>query len=320
MALRCSIRLLLPADALLLFLVGCGPSQSYSRCPETAMVSPIDAPLEGPATAVVVDAKVAWMSTGVYLKKGDTAQVSAQGTWFGGGGWCGPAGFPRNVGNYGNYEDPRFPYMALLGRIGQGKPFLIGSGSKVTATDAGMLRVVTNDPFDALFDNVGSVTVVIRRCKTSFEPDTRSSGLQQVSVDLRIIQVADAVVLPGGASGSDPRSNLEGMAASLAVQLKRSVGKNDQSIALISLRNRSGTKQGKEIAEELADKLTVALANTKWFTVIERINLRSFIDEKRLDQAGIVKNPDVRKKLSGVKYIVIGGVTVSDASGKGLWP
>ena len=42
----------------------------------------------------------------------------------------------------------------------------------------------------------------------------------------------------------------------------------------------------------------------------ERIDLRGIIDEQDLDAAGIVKNENVRKKLAGVKYIVLGGVTV----------
>ena len=87
-----------------------------------------------------------------------------------------------------------------------------------------------------------------------------------------------------------------------------------ESIPVASLRNRGGIAQGCAVADELADKIQGAIIDTGRFDVRERIDLRDVLDEKDLDTAVIVKNENVRKKPSGVKYIVIGGVTVT--SGK----
>ena len=49
----------------------------------------------------------------------------------------------------------------------------------------------------------------------------------------------------------------------------------------------------------------------KWFDVKERIDLSSLLSERDLESAQLVKNPEIRKKLAGIGYIVIGGVTIS---------
>ncbi len=85
-----------------------------------------------------------------------------------------------------------------------------------------------------------------------------------------------------------------------------------ESVAVVSLRNRSGTARGRVITDELADKVQGALIDTGWFDVKERIDLRGVLDERELDTAGIVKNRTVRTRLTGVKYVVIGGVTVTE--------
>lgn len=58
------------------------------------------------------------------------------------------------------------------------------------------------------------------------------------------------------------------------------------------------------------------MIDTGWFDVKERIDLRGVLNETDLDAAGIVKNENVRKQLAGVKYVVIGGVTVTEAQKK----
>jgi curli biogenesis system outer membrane secretion channel CsgG len=131
------------------------------------------------------------------------------------------------------------------------------------------------------------------------------------SCDLRIIGVSDGVGV-ASASGEATGGKLDVLAKGLAGKLKEGMVVKGESVAVVSLRNRSGTTQGKVIADELADKVQGALIDTGWFDVKERIDLRAVLDEKDLDTAGIVKNENVRKKLAGVKYIIIGGVTVTE--------
>ena len=85
-----------------------------------------------------------------------------------------------------------------------------------------------------------------------------------------------------------------------------------ESIAVVSLRNRSSTDHGRTVADELADKLTGDLVSLDWFKVKERLDLRAILDEKDLEKAAIVKNAAVKKKLANIKYIVVGGLTVTE--------
>ncbi len=132
-----------------------------------------------------------------------------------------------------------------------------------------------------------------------------------VACDLRVINVADGSGI-ANASGEAAAGKLDALAKGLAAKLREGVVVKGEAIAVISLRNRSGSARGKIVVEELADKVQGALIDTGWFEVKERIDLRAALAEQDLDKAGIVKNEDVRKKLAGVKYIVIGGVTVTE--------
>lgn len=133
------------------------------------------------------------------------------------------------------------------------------------------------------------------------------------SCDVRIVRVADGSVV-ASATGRAPISKLEGLAKALADKLRRDVFVKGESIAVLSLRDRSGTKQGRAAADELADKLTGSLADTGWFEVKERVDLRALLEEKDLESAGIVKRENVREKLADIRYVVIGGVTVTTGS------
>jgi curli biogenesis system outer membrane secretion channel CsgG len=85
-----------------------------------------------------------------------------------------------------------------------------------------------------------------------------------------------------------------------------------EPLAVVSLRNQSGTPEGQALADELADKLTGALVRDGWFDVKEQIGLRSILAEKDLGTTDLVKSDKVREKLAGLKYLVIGGVSVSE--------
>ena len=136
------------------------------------------------------------------------------------------------------------------------------------------------------------------------------SEARTVSCDLRIVRVADGTV-KASASGRAATKKLKDLAEDLADALKDDMLVKGVSISVVSLRNRSGTKQGQAFAEELADKLTGALLKSRWFNVKERIDLRSVLNEKDLEDAALVKRPRVRQKLAGIKYIISGGVTTS---------
>jgi hypothetical protein len=131
-----------------------------------------------------------------------------------------------------------------------------------------------------------------------------------VSCDVRIIRVADGTAVCE-ASGRCRGDDLQSLAKALVEKLKEDMLVKDETIAVGSLRNRSGADAGKIVADEVADKIAGALIAAKWFEVKERIDLRGVLDEKDLETAAIVQNPKLKGKLGGIKYLVIGGVTVS---------
>ena len=138
----------------------------------------------------------------------------------------------------------------------------------------------------------------------------KDHATEVISCDLRIILVSDGSGI-ANATGETTADKLDVLTKGLTGKLKEGMVIKGESVAVVSLRNRGSTSRGKVVADELADKVQGALIDTGWFDVKERIDLRGLLDEKDLETAGLVKNESVRKKLAGVKYIVIGGVTVT---------
>ena len=138
-------------------------------------------------------------------------------------------------------------------------------------------------------------------------PETKGG----ISCDLRIIQVSDGSVA-ASATGEAGPDKLADLSKALAKKLKEGMMVKGYSVAVVSLRNRSGTPNGKVVADEIADKVAGALLETGWFDVKERIDLREVLNEKDLESAEIVRNPNVQPKLAGVRCIVMGGVTVTE--------
>jgi len=134
------------------------------------------------------------------------------------------------------------------------------------------------------------------------------SGLQ-VACDLRLILVSDGTAV-GKASANMKNGDLAMLADTLASELQEYVPLQGEAVAVANLRNRSENMLGKAISTELADKIAGSLIAGGWFDVKERIDLTAIIEEKDLENSDIVKNREVISQLSGVKYVVIGGVTV----------
>lgn len=130
-----------------------------------------------------------------------------------------------------------------------------------------------------------------------------------ISCDLRVIRVADGSAV-AEASGTAKLADLKDLAKALVDKLKDDMMVRDQSIAVASLRSRSGSAAERAAADELADKVMGALIATKWFDVKERIDLRATLDERDLETAELVHNPKLKGKLAGTKYIIIGGLTL----------
>ncbi len=163
----------------------------------------------------------------------------------------------------------------------------------------------------ALFVLLPGCFVIGIRAETSPRKEPEQKPATKVSADLRLVRVADGAVM-AGASHRGQSDALDELARSLVEALVheyRATGRAE-SVAVVSLRDRSGTPEGQMVADELADKLTDALLKRSEMSVRERIDLRALLDERDLEAAAIVHSPPVRGRLGGTDCVVLGGVSL----------
>jgi len=110
-----------------------------------------------------VDARRQWTDTGIDVNAGDRVAFQASGEIQYGrtaGMTATPDGNGGPVG--GGYPDSTVPVGALIGKVGNGRPFAIGTQSQPLPMPAsGRLMLGVND--NALDDNSGSFTVVVAK-------------------------------------------------------------------------------------------------------------------------------------------------------------
>lgn len=111
---------------------------------------------------ITVRADRSWTDTGITVRAGDVFRIDASGyvNW-------GPNRSDDPNGEYGSPYNANRPLPnraggALIGRIGNGQPFFVGSGMQsFRAANSGRLYLGIND--DYLQDNSGSFRVMISR-------------------------------------------------------------------------------------------------------------------------------------------------------------
>jgi len=110
---------------------------------------------------IMVPARQRWTATGLTVRRGETLTVNATGEIKFGGGADAKAS-PNGSGERSPENPiPNATTGTLIGRIGNGQPFAIGSQTSVQAPDAGQLFLGINDTH--LDDNDGSFQVRIQR-------------------------------------------------------------------------------------------------------------------------------------------------------------
>jgi hypothetical protein len=114
-----------------------------------------------PAGSVLVQANQQWNDAGITVKKGDRVSFSTSGQIsYGQGMTAGPDGD-------GTLRKPDYPVAAmpvggLIGRVGNGTPFPIGSNAQpITMPNDGRLMLGVND--NEMGDNSGAFTVAVRK-------------------------------------------------------------------------------------------------------------------------------------------------------------
>ena len=141
------------------------------------------------------------------------------------------------------------------------------------------------------------------------DPPEEATYTTIVTCEVRLVSVADGSII-ASSTNYDELADLDDLADDLADDLEGGKAIKGKAIAVASLRNRSETDQCKQIADELLQKIEGELVSQGYFSVRERLELRSILDEKDLESSSVVKNPKVQKKLAGVDYLLLGGVSV----------
>jgi hypothetical protein len=112
-----------------------------------------------PAGAVLVQANQAWNDAGITVKKGDRVSFNTTGqVSYGQGMTAGPDG--NGTLRQPTYPVPAMPVGGLIGRVGNGTPFPIGSNAQpIVMPNDGRLMLGVND--NELGDNSGAFTVTV---------------------------------------------------------------------------------------------------------------------------------------------------------------
>jgi hypothetical protein len=113
-----------------------------------------------PAGALLVPSQQQWTPTGLAVQRGEWITFTATGDVRIGGGNA-TAGAGGTESRAADAPLPNAPAGALVGRVGTGAPFLIGTGTRIQMTAAGQLFLGVNDGH--LPDNEGSFQVTIAR-------------------------------------------------------------------------------------------------------------------------------------------------------------
>jgi hypothetical protein len=126
-----------------------------------------------------LDSNTEWQDTNINIQIGDEIQINAQGEW-------------KNDPGYSLYDANGYAYPsdsncllstakvgALIGKIGDCQPFLIGIELTFNASCTGNLFLSMNDSFDGFGNNVGELTVKIELNPTSEQLVPTSSPTPQ---------------------------------------------------------------------------------------------------------------------------------------------
>lgn len=100
------------------------------------------------------------------------------------------------------------------------------------------------------------------------------------------------------------------MTDKLVGELAAGMPNKGEAICVVSLRNRNDTERGRMVTDEVSDKLATSVIRNGTFDAKERLDLRPILGEKDLENSQLVRNPKVQAKLSNVKYIIMGGVSL----------
>ena len=108
-----------------------------------------------------VSAQSCWQHTQIYVNAGDTVSFRTEGRWSN-GGETPQVVTPDGDGTYhAQAISTSQPFAALIGRVDNGRPFMVGSQSTLTMRSSGHLYLGMNDVVNSCHDNTGVLAVEI---------------------------------------------------------------------------------------------------------------------------------------------------------------
>ena len=134
-----------------------------------------------------------------------------------------------------------------------------------------------------------------------------TAGPVRITAQLKVVHVPDGEVF-ATATGSGTSDDITRLARRLVHQFAKRPSAKGKRLAVARFRNRLSTPGGAAACEELAFKTMGILLAEGHFTVKQRVGLRKVVPEKSLDDPAIVTAPQVRRKLDGLDYVVLGSV------------
>ncbi len=261
------MRYLLLAMSVVLSLPGCGTASRH-RAADTFITPIRTQPLQGEETrTVTVPANLAWQNSEMFVSAGDTVTVMATGSWTSDadlGKWTGPDGT-----NSGVKEVPEFPVMALLGRLNEGRPFLVGSAASFVAKDSGYLYFGCNNKRGFLGNNQGNLILIVAVNRVREMTADAGGGIPETKA---------------AATGVRPR------------------------IAVITVKPPRKAAARGGYSDAVSEMLTTAFIKTGRFEVLERSQAKQLLNERRLAEMGIAAAESAISigKILEAKYLVIG--------------
>lgn len=138
--------------------LGGAPRNAGNAGQAAAAPAPAPAPTPG---AIAVPGNQPWTNTGMMVAAGDRVQFGASGQISVGTNLAsGVGGNPAATVPTGRYAVANAPVGALIGRVGNGRPFLIGGNNQpMSMTAGGALMLGVND--DNFADNSGGFSVTV---------------------------------------------------------------------------------------------------------------------------------------------------------------
>ncbi|MEL7355602.1 MAG: hypothetical protein AAFN40_03450 [Cyanobacteria bacterium J06560_6] len=133
-----------------------------------------------------VAAQSCWHHTQLYVNEGDTVSFRTEGRWSHGGETpqvVSPGGYVDTY--HAHAISTSQPLASLIGRVENGRPFLVGSQSTLTMRSSGYLYLGMNDLMNSCEDNTGVLAVEIdHRAQANHSVSTTVQEISTVVEDV----------------------------------------------------------------------------------------------------------------------------------------